>query len=318
MLVEMDGFETDTRVIVLAATNRPDVLDPALLRPGRFDRKVILDVPDIKERKEILTIHGKNKPLETNIDLQKIARSTPGLSGADLRNVMNEAAIFAARANEKKITQHHLEEAIEKVILGPARKSHVMNEEEKKIAAYHEAGHAIVGKALKNTDPVHKVSVVSRGMALGYTWSLPTEDRHLQSKEKFEDEIAQLLAGRVSEEVFFDQITTGAQNDVKRATKLAKDMVTVYGMSELGPVAFGETDEHVFLGREIAENRSHSEKIHAEIDNFIIKFIHAGEIQAKEVIQKNKGIVEELAQKLIKDETVEGQELDQIFTGIKA
>jgi cell division protease FtsH len=313
ILVEMDGFETDTRVIVLAATNRPDVLDPALLRPGRFDRKVTLDVPDVREREQILGIHGKNKPLSTNVELSKIARATPGLSGADLKNVMNEAAILAARDNKTEISQHYLNEAIEKVMLGPERKSHVMSESEKKVAAFHEAGHAIIGKVLPYNDPVHKVSVVSRGMALGYTWSLPTEDRHLQSKQKFEDEIAQLLGGRVCEEIFFGDITTGAQNDVKRATKLARDMVTVYGMSHLGPVALGEREEHVFLGRELGEHKNYSDKLAAQIDDAVIEFIMAGKQKAKEVIEKHRNVVEELSDRLIKEETVEGKELDAIF-----
>lgn len=312
ILVEMDGFETDARVIVLAATNRPDVLDPALLRPGRFDRKVVLDVPDVKEREEILAIHGRNKPLG-KIDLKKIAQATPGLSGADLKNVMNEAAILAARADEKEIDQKYLDQAIEKVMLGPERKSHVMNAEEKKVAAYHEAGHAIVGEFLKHTDPIHKVSVVSRGMALGYTWSLPAEDKHLYSKSKFEDEIAQLLAGRVSEQIFFNESTTGAQNDVKRATKIARDMVTIYGMSDLGPISLGDRDEMVFLGRELGEHKNYSEQLSSSVDKEIIKFIEQGEVKAKETIEKHKHVLEALAQKLVEKETIEGKELEEVF-----
>lgn len=318
ILVEMDGFETDTRVIILAATNRPDVLDPALLRPGRFDRKVVLDIPDKKERQEILAIHGRNKPLASDVNLEDIARATPGLSGADLKNVMNEGAILAARENKKNVTQHDLQTAIEKVILGPERKSHVMNEEEKKIAAYHEAGHAIVGRVLPNTDPIHKVSIVSRGMALGYTWSLPLEDRHLQSKKKFEDEIAQLLAGRVSEEIIFGDITTGAQNDVKRATKLARDMVTVYGMSDIGPIALGEREELTFLGRELAEHKNYSEQIAAAIDTQVSKFIKQGEEKARQVLQKHRPILENLAKSLIKDETVESAQLKKIFSKLSS
>lgn len=313
ILVEMDGFETDSRVIVLAATNRPDVLDPALLRPGRFDRKVTLDLPDIKEREEILAIHGRNKPLAGTIDLKKIAQATPGLSGADLKNVMNEAAILAARDDQKEIGQKYLGDAIEKVMLGPERKSHVMNQEEKKIAAYHEAGHAIAGRFLKHTDPIHKVSVVSRGMALGYTWSLPTEDRHLQSKSKFEDEIAQLLGGRVAEEIFFKESTTGAQNDVKRATKIARDMVTIYGMSDLGPISLGDRDELVFLGRELGEHKNYSQELAASVDKQIMKFIEEGQKKAKEVIEKHKAKLEKLAEKLVDEETIEGDELEKVF-----
>lgn len=316
ILVEMDGFETDSRVIIVAATNRPDVLDPALLRPGRFDRKVVLDLPDKKEREQILAVHGRNKPLGSDVDLEKIARSTAGLSGADLKNIMNEAAISAAREDKKKVSQRNLQDSIEKVILGPERKSHVMNEDEKKIAAYHEAGHAIIGYVLPYTDPVHKVSVISRGLALGYTWSLPNDDRHLESKHKFEDEIAQLLGGRISEEITFHDITTGAQNDVKRATKLARDMVTVYGMSDIGPIALGEREELVFLGRELGEHKNYSEEIAASIDREILKFIHAGEIKAGVVLKKYTHILKALADKLIKDETVEGKELDAIFSKI--
>lgn len=315
ILVEMDGFETDSRVIVLAATNRPDVLDPALLRPGRFDRKVTLDVPDVKEREEILRIHGRNKPLASAVDLKKIAQATPGLSGADLKNVMNEAAILAARNSEKEIKQKDLDNAIEKVMLGPERKSHVMNQEEKKIAAYHEAGHAIVGHFLHHTDPIHKVSVISRGMALGYTWSLPTEDKRLYSQAKFQDEIAQLLAGRASEELIFKEITTGAQNDAKRATKIARDMVTIYGMSSLGPISLGDRDEVVFLGRELGEHKNFSEELRASVDKEILKFMEQGEKKAKEVISTHKKILEELATRLISKETVEGKELDNILAG---
>lgn len=315
ILVEMDGFETDSRVIVLAATNRPDVLDPALLRPGRFDRKVVLDVPDIAEREAILAIHGQNKPLSKSVELRKIAQSTPGLSGADLKNIMNEAAILAARANEKEIKQKDLDGAIEKVMLGPERKSHVMNKEEKKIAAFHEAGHAIVGHYLKNTDPIHKVSVVSRGMALGYTWSLPLEDKRLYSKSKFEDDIAQLLGGRVSEELTFKEITTGAQSDIKRATKIAREMVTIYGMSDLGSISLGDRDELVFLGRELGEHKNYSQQLASSVDNEIIKFINQGQAKAKEVIIKHKKIIDELANRLVEKETVEGKELDDILFG---
>ncbi len=317
ILVEMDGFETDTRVIILAATNRPDVLDPALLRPGRFDRKVVLDIPDMLEREQILAIHARNKPLASSADLQKIARATPGLSGADLKNIINEAAILTARDNKKQIAQRYLEEAIEKVMLGPERKSHVMNPEEKKIAAYHEAGHAIVGHLLLNCDPIHKVSVISRGVALGYTWSLPTEDRRLESKKKFEDTIAQLLGGRVSEEIIFNDITTGAQNDVKQATKLARDMVTVYGMSKLGPIALGEREELVFLGRELGAHKNYSEKIAATIDKEMGIFISQGQARARTLLTTHRSTLDMLATQLIKKETIEGKELDNVLKTIK-
>ncbi len=316
ILVEMDGFETDTRVIVMAATNRPDVLDPALLRPGRFDRRVVIDTPDLKEREAILKIHSHGKPLSKDIDFSKIARSTAGLSGADLRNIVNEAAILAARENQKSINQNNLNLAIEKVILGPERKSHLLSSKEKEISAYHESGHAIIGVKLPECDPVHKVSVVSRGMALGYTWSLPTEDRKLYSKTKFQSDIAQLLGGFVSEKLTYGQVTTGAQNDLRRATNIARDMVTIYGMSEaLGPVVLGEKEEMIFLGREFSEQRNYSEIKAAQIDSEVKKIIDEAQKLATEVLKKQKGLLKKLAEKLIKEETVEGTELDKMFAG---
>jgi len=314
ILVEMDGFETDGRVIVLAATNRPDVLDPALLRPGRFDRRVILPLPDKKEREDILKIHSKNKPMAKNVDLAKIARATSGLSGADLRNIVNESSIFAARRNQKEITQQNLQESIEKVMLGPEKKSRLLSEKEKSIAAYHETGHAIVGKLLPNTDPIHKVSIVSRGMALGYTWSLPLEDMHLYSKSKFEDEIAQLLAGSVAEKVIFGETTTGAENDLQKATKIARDMIKVYGMSEkLGSVALGEREELVFLGRELGEHKNYSEKIAAEIDDEIRNIIVRNQTRAHDIISKHRKLIDHITKTLIKEETIEGDEFDKFF-----
>lgn len=315
ILVEMDGFETDTRVIVMAATNRPDVLDPALLRPGRFDRRVVIDLPDLNEREAILKIHSRGKPLAKDIEFEKIARSTAGLSGADLRNIVNEAAILAARENLKEIHQNELTSAIEKVVLGPERKSHLLSVKEKEISAYHEAGHAVLGKSLPNCDPVQKVSVVSRGMTLGYTWSLPVEDRKLYSKAKFEDDIAQLLGGFVSEKLIFGQVTTGAQSDLRRATKIARDMVTVYGMSDvLGPIVLGEREEMIFLGREISEQRNYSETKAAQIDVEVSKIIENAQKVALNVLKKHKAILKTLAQKLIKEETVEGRELDKLFS----
>jgi len=309
ILVEMDGFETDTRVIVMAATNRPDVLDPALLRPGRFDRRIIIDLPDLPEREAILKIHTKNKPLSNDVDFQKIARSTAGLSGADLRNIMNEAAILAARENLKTVHQAQISKAIEKVLLGPERKSRVLSTKEKEISAYHEAGHAIVGEILPNCDPIHKISVVSRGMALGYTWSLPEEDKHLYSQAKFEDEIAQLLGGWVAEKIIFGQVTTGAQSDLKRATKIARDMVTVYGMSEkLGPVVLGEKEETVFLGRELGEHKNYSDEKAFQIDEEVMSIIKKAQKAATDLLSKKKTVLKKIADELMQKETIESKD----------
>jgi len=312
--VEMDGFETDTRVIVMAATNRPDVLDPALLRPGRFDRRIVIDLPDLNEREAILEIHSRGKPLSSEADLSTIARQTAGLSGADLRNIMNEGAILAARENKKEIAQHDLTNAIEKVMLGPERKSHLMSSKEKTISAYHESGHAILGKLLPNCDPIHKVSVVSRGMALGYTWSLPAEDRKLYSVAKFQDDIAQLLGGYVAEKLIYGEVTTGAQNDLQRATKVARDMVMVYGMSDkFGPIVLGEKEELIFLGREIHEQRNYSEKVAGEIDTEVAQIIYEAQKKAMEILKKRKTLLKKIAEELIKKETIEGSEFDKMF-----
>ncbi len=314
ILVEMDGFETDTRVIVMAATNRPDVLDPALLRPGRFDRRIVIDLPDLNEREAILEIHSRGKPLSSEADLSTIARQTAGLSGADLRNIMNEGAILAARENKKEIAQHDLTNAIEKVMLGPERKSHLMSSKEKTISAYHESGHAILGKLLPNCDPIHKVSVVSRGMALGYTWSLPAEDRKLYSVAKFQDDIAQLLGGYVAEKLIYGEVTTGAQNDLQRATKVARDMVMVYGMSDkFGPIVLGEKEELIFLGREIHEQRNYSEKVAGEIDTEVAQIIYEAQKKAMEILKKRKTLLKKIAEELIKKETIEGSEFDKMF-----
>jgi cell division protease FtsH len=314
ILVEMDGFDTDSRVIVMAATNRPDVLDPALLRPGRFDRRIVLSLPDFTEREAILKIHSRNKPLDSDADLGKLARQTAGLSGADLKNIINEGAILTARENKKYISQKNLEDSIEKVMLGPERSSHLLSKKEKEIAAHHETGHAIVGKILPNTDPIHKVSIVSRGMAMGYTWSMPQEDRHLYSKEKFEDDITQLLSGRMAEKMIFGQVTTGAQNDLKKATKIARDMVMVYGMSDkLGPIVLGEREELIFLGREISEQRNYSEKVAAEIDEEVSLIISKAQKKSEEILAKNKNLLKRIAQRLIEKETIEGKEFDSFF-----
>ena len=267
ILVEMDGFDTNTNVIVIAATNRPDVLDPALLRPGRFDRQVVLDRPDISGRRAILEVHSRGKPLEKNVGLEVLAKQTPGFSGADLANLINEAAILAARRNKKAISMSELEEAIDRVIAGPERKSRVMSDREKAITAYHESGHALVGRMLKNHDPVHKVSIIARGMMGGYTRFLPAEDRYFWTKSQFEDMIAAALGGHVAEVLIFGEMSTGPQNDIERATNLARKMVCEFGMSErLGPLALGHKEEMIFLGREIGEQKNYSEKVAESID----------------------------------------------------
>ncbi len=320
ILTEMDGFEQDTNVIVMAATNRPDVLDPALQRPGRFDRKVILDMPDIQDREAILLVHAKNKPLAKNVDLKVIARQTPGFSGADLQNILNEAAILAARENKKEIFAIDVEHAVEKVYLGPERKGAGMNEKEKKITAYHEAGHAVVGHLLAGTDPIHKISIVSRGMALGVTWSLPEEDKKLSSKSELEDDIAMMLGGRAAEKIFFSDVTTGASNDMERATKLAREMVTRYGMSDiLGNRVYGRKNEMVFLGRELGEHdKDYSEKVAALIDSEVDKFVEDGYKKATETITKNKKKLETVAAELIEKETLDADDFKKIMDKTKA
>lgn len=315
ILVEMDGFETDARVVILAATNRPDVLDPALLRPGRFDRRVVLSMPDKNERLDILKLHSANKPIEKSVDLAKIAGSTAGMSGADLRNVVNEAAILAARTDAKTVNQANFNQAIEKVLLGPERKSRILSQKEKEMTAYHEAGHAIVGKVLQHTDPVHKISIVSRGMALGYTWSIPEEDKYLRRRDEFNDELAQLLAGRAAEKIVYKELSTGASNDLDHATGIARDMVKVYGMSDkLGPVTLGQKEELVFLGRELGEHKTYSEKIAEKIDSEINAIITAAETRAVAVLKKYRKILDKLAKILLQKETVERTEFDTLFS----
>jgi len=317
ILVEMDGFDTDTGVIILAATNRPDVLDPALLRPGRFDRKVALDVPDRAERKEILEVHVRNKPVAKNVNFEEIAKTTPGLAGADLRNIVNEAAILAARSDRKQIEQKDFRTSIEKVMLGPERASHIMSEHERKIVAYHEAGHAIIGHVLPELDDVHKVSIVSRGMALGFTLSLPNEDRRLIPTAKFEQEIVQLLGGRAAEQLIFNQITTGASNDLERATSIARNMVTIYGMSELGPLKLGEREEMVFLGREMGMHRVHSEKLAAQIDEQISQIVSQAWRRAMKVLQGELDVLHKMAKLLLEKETLEDDDLRSILGTLK-
>ena len=315
ILVEMDGFDTNTNVIVVAATNRPDVLDPALLRPGRFDRQVVLDRPDINGRKAILDVHARGKPLDKTVNLETLARVTPGFSGADLANLINEAAILAARRNKKTITMSEFDEATDRVIAGPERKSRIISEKEKRITAYHEGGHALVASMLPNSDPVHKISIIARGMMGGYTRLLPVEDRYFWTKSQFEDSLAVALAGHVAEEVTFGEITTGASNDIERATKIARRMVTEYGMSKrLGPVALGHKEELIFLGREIAEQKNYSEKIAEEIDNEVRSIIDKAYNVAREMLTAHRDKLQQLAEKLIKDETVEGAALETIFS----
>ncbi|QQS22848.1 ATP-dependent zinc metalloprotease FtsH [bacterium] len=317
ILVEMDGFETDTNVIVVAATNRPDVLDPALLRPGRFDRQVMLDLPDINDREAILKVHSKNKPMAKNVDLRSVAERTPGFSGADLANVINEAAILAARANKKEIDTGELKEAIEKVMLGPSRKSHLLSESEKKRTAYHEGGHALVGAVLPESDPVHKVTVLSRGRALGYTMKLPTEDKHLHTKSGFLDEIAALLGGYAAEKLVYGELTTGASNDLKVATNMARNLVTQYGMSdELGPVTLGEQHSNVFLGRDLGEQKNYSESVAQKIDDEVRRIMREAEQRATELMTKYRSYLDTIADRLVKEETLEKEQFEEIVKDI--
>jgi cell division protease FtsH len=317
ILAEMDGFDTNANVIVMAATNRPDILDPALLRPGRFDRHVVIDLPDIKGRKAILEVHAKGKPLAKEVDLGTIAKETPGFSGADLANVINEAAILAARRNRKDISSKELEEAADRVLAGPEKKSRIISPKEKEIIAYHESGHALTAKLLPNADPVHKISIVARGILGGWTRFLPSEDRHLWTKSQFDDRLAVSLGGRVAEEITFGEMTTGAQNDLEQATKLARQMVTEYGMSEkLGPRTFGQRQELVFLGREISEQRDYSDKIAQEIDEEVHNIIQRAYSTAKQVLTTNKEKLNQLAKELIAHETLDEPELDKIFQGL--
>ena len=314
ILVEMDGFDTDTNVILIAATNRPDILDPALLRPGRFDRQVVMDRPDAKGREAILNVHIKGKPLEPDINLTTIAKGTPGFAGADIENLVNEAAILAARRNKRAIGMPEFQEAVERVIAGPERRSRLISDDEREIVAYHEAGHALVMQMLPNSDPVHKITIVSRGMALGYTMPLPEEDRLLYSREKFRDELAGLLGGRVAEEEVFGDITTGASNDLQRVTSLARRMVTQYGMSDvLGPQTFGEKEELIFLGREIGEQRNYSEEIAEEIDREVSKLVQDAYQRARTIIHESRAKLDELARRLIDHETVDAGEFQAIF-----
>ncbi|KKS96634.1 MAG: ATP-dependent zinc metalloprotease FtsH [Candidatus Giovannonibacteria bacterium GW2011_GWA1_43_15] len=314
ILVELDGFETNESVIVMAATNRPDVLDPALLRPGRFDRRVILDLPDINDREDILKIHSKTKPLDDSVNLRRIAERTPGFSGADLANLVNESAILAARENRKQVMQLDLINSIEKVLLGPERRSHILSDDEKKISAYHEAGHALVAASLPEVDPVHKISIIARGRAAGFTMKLPTEDRHLYSKTHFLSELAVSLGGYAAELVSFGELTTGASDDLKKATDLARALVTKYGMSEkVGPLAFGGREDYVFLGKDFSATNDYSETLATLIDSEVSAFMKNALKRAKDILTRHKKSLDALAQKLIKEETVERDEFTKFI-----
>jgi cell division protease FtsH len=319
LLVEMDGFDQNIGIIMIAATNRPDILDPALLRPGRFDRRIVIDRPDILGREAILKVHARGKPWAKDVDIKVVARRTPGFVGSDLANLVNEAALLASRKGKKDIGMEELESAIDRVIAGPERKSRLISEKEKEIIAYHESGHALVAKLLPNCDPVHKVSIIPRGnAALGYTLQLPTQDRYLITKLELMDKLAVLLGGRVAEDLIFKDVTTGAQNDLERATKIARQMVTEFGMSEtLGPITLGRKEHEIFLGRDISEKRDYSEEIANKIDKEVKKIIESAYVRAKDILTKNKRKLKKIARNLIERETLEGKELDDLLNGIK-
>ncbi|MCJ7431928.1 MAG: ATP-dependent zinc metalloprotease FtsH, partial [Anaerolineales bacterium] len=314
MLVEMDGFDTDTNVIIIAATNRPDILDPALLRPGRFDRRVTLDRPDMKGREAILKVHVKGKPLEPNVDLGTLARGTPGFVGADLENMVNEGAILAARRDKKSIGQPELEEAIERVVMGPERKSRLISDEEKRIIAYHEAGHAVVMNAIAEADPVQKITILGRGQAGGLTWSRPEDDRLLTSRKKLIASLAGMLGGRVAEEIVFDDITSGASSDIERVTQIARMMVTRLGMSsEMGPMTYGQKEEMIFLGREISEQRDYSELVAQRIDTEVRKIVDDSYKLTRKLLTKYRKQLDAVAKKLLEVETLSREEFEAIF-----
>ncbi|MGB4503583.1 MAG: ATP-dependent zinc metalloprotease FtsH [Syntrophaceticus sp.] len=316
LLVEMDGFDANEGIIILAATNRPDILDPALLRPGRFDRQIVVDSPDLPGRKEIIKVHVRGKKLEDDVDIDVLARRTPGFTGADLANVINEGALLAARRGKKKIGMKELEDAVERVIAGPEKKSRMMNEKEKRLVAYHEAGHAVVGSMLPNTDPIHKVSIIPRGRAGGYTLMLPTEDRHYMTKSHLLDEITTLLGGRVSEDIVLKDISTGAQNDLERATTLVRKMITEYGMSEeLGPLTFGRPQEQVFLGRDISQDRGYSDAVAFSIDKEARRIIEHCYQKAKEILEKNIHKLHLVATTLMEKETINAEEFEALMQG---
>jgi cell division protease FtsH len=318
LLVEMDGFDQKQGVILLASTNRPDILDPALLRPGRFDRQIVVDRPDLEGRKAILAVHGKEKPLAPGVDLDVIARRTPGFTGADLANLMNEAALLSARLNLKLIGLPQLEEAIDRVMAGPERKSRLISEREKRVIAYHEGGHALVAHALPNTDPVHKISIIPRGRALGYTLTLPTEDKFLVTRSELVDELAMLLGGRTAEELIFAEPTTGAQNDIDRATTIARQMVTEYGMSEaLGPMRFGHPQGEVFLGRDFTSTPDYSDEVAASIDAEVRLLIDSAHDAARRVLTDNRVVLDRIADELMEHETLEAERVQALFADVQ-
>ena len=317
ILTEMDGFETNTNVIVMAATNRPDVLDPALLRPGRFDRRIVVDSPNMDARQAILEVHSKNKPLSKKVELKRIAQQTPGFSGADLENLMNEAAILAAKNGKKEVSMKDIENSVEKVQLGPERKSHVLTKEEKEVTAFHETGHAIVGHVLKDCDPLRKITIISRGMSLGSTWFVPEEDKHLYTKQKFEHEMASLLGGYVAEEMIFGQVSTGPSNDLERASKMARRMVTEFGMSELGPTVIGDKHEEVFLGRDFGHVKNYSEQQAARVDEEVKHFVDNAYKLAQEILKKHKTQLKRVSKELVKKETLSRDEFLKLFKGKK-
>lgn len=319
LLVEMDGFESNQGVIIIAATNRPDVLDPALLRPGRFDRQVVVPQPDVKGRLEILKVHTRNIPLDSNVNLEEIARGTPGFSGADLENLVNEAALIAARKAKLKVERSDFESAKDKVLMGVERRSMIISEEEKKNTAYHEAGHALVAKLTPGTDPVHKVSIIPRGRALGVTQQLPIDDRYTYSKDYLMKALSVLLGGRAAEEIAFNHTTTGAGNDLERATDLARKMVTEWGMSErLGPLTFGKKDEQIFLGREIARHKDYSEKTAIEIDEEVKRIVLEAYNFSKGLLLNNKDILDALAKALLEKETMDGEEIEKLIKEVES
>ncbi len=317
LLVEMDGFDNQTAVIVMAATNRPDILDSALLRPGRFDKKVLLDPPDIKAREDILKVHMRGKPIDPTVNVEVLARRTPGFVGADLENLINESALLAAQRKKKQITMDELEESIDRVIAGPERKSRVVSEEERRIVAYHEIGHAVVGAVLPNADPVHKISIVPRGMhVLGFTLQLPIRDKYLMSKEEILDRLAGMLGGRAAESLIFNRVTTGAANDLENATRIAKDMVCKYGMSdEIGPVSWGEEGGEVFLGKQIARMPNYSEETASKIDGEVKRIIEESYARALDILKKYRDKIDDIAKILLEKETIEGDELDKLLKG---
>ena len=317
ILVEMDGFEKEAQVIVLAATNRPDILDPALLRPGRFDRRVIMDLPDINDREAILKIHSRNKVLEKTVNLRPIAVRTPGFSGADLANLMNEAAILAATKGKKIIDQEDLYQSIEKVLLGPERRSRVLNQKEKEITAYHEAGHALIAASLQDADPVHKVSIIARGQAGGYTLKLPAEDRYLRTRKQFLADLAVTFGGYATEEIIFKDLSTGASNDLSVASEIARRMVTKYGMSKFGPITFGKTQELIFLGKEISNERNYSDVVAAEIDEEVEGIVQKAYTLAKSVLTKNHKALDAIAHELMEKETIEKESFDALIEKFK-